>query len=97
MRYQPWAAREEPLIVAYYDDNPDYTLRWPPKVFATEADRLVQRGEELGVDSDWHEEVVLLLQQAFMSQVPADDFARVARLSGEVTELDHYDLDDEPF
>ena len=83
--------------MAYYDNNPDYTLRWPPKLFATEADRLVQRGEELGVDSDWQEEVVLLLKQAFMSQVPADDFARVARLSGEFAELIHNDLDDEPF
>ena len=93
MRRQPWAAREESLIVAYYDDNPDYTLRWPPKLFALEADLLVRRGAELGVDSDWQEEVALLLQQAFVSQVPANDFDRVARLSGEVAEL----VDDEPF
>ena len=65
--------------MADYDDNPDYTLRWPPKVFAHEADRLVRRSAELGVDSIWQEEVVLLLQQAFVSQVPADDFSRVAR------------------
>lgn len=65
--------------MAYYDDNPDYTLRWPPELFALEAELLVRRGAELGTDSDWQEEVALLLRQAFVSLVPANDFERVAR------------------
>ena len=65
--------------MAYYDDNPDYTLRWPSKLFALEAELLVRRGAELGTDSDWQEEVALLLRQAFVSPVPANDFERVAR------------------
>ena len=73
--------------MAHYDDNLDYTLRWPPEVFALEANRLVRRGAELGMDSDWQEEAVLLLQQAFESQEPANDFARVARLFDEAAEF----------
>ena len=65
--------------MAYYDDNPDYTLRWSPELFALEADLLVRRGEELGTGSDWQEEVALLLQEAFVSEVPANDFAKVAK------------------
>ncbi len=65
--------------MAYYDDNPDYTLRWPPELFALEADLLVRLSAELGTGSDWQEEVALLLQEAFVSQVPANDFAKVAR------------------
>ena len=65
--------------MAYYDNNPDYTLRWPQELFVQEAQLLVRRGEELGTGSDWQEEVALLLRQAFVSPVPADDFEKVVR------------------
>ena len=82
LRYRAATAKmapKESLIVAYYDDNPDYTLRWPPELFALEAELLVRRGAELGTGSDWPEEVALLLRQAFVSPVPANDFDKVAR------------------
>lgn len=71
-------------------DDPDYTLCWPPEVFAEEAERLVRRGADWGTGNEWVEEVDLLLRQAFASSVPADDFQQIvagARL---------YD-DEEPF
>ena len=61
----------------YFVDNADYTLRWPPEVFAKEVQLLVRRGSQFGIDHDWEEEVDLLLKQAFVSPVPAEEFARV--------------------
>ena len=65
--------------MAYYDNNPDYTLRWPQELFAQEVELLVRRGDEMGAGSDWQEEVTLLLRQAFVSPIPADDFEKVVR------------------
>lgn len=80
------------LSADYFLDNADYTLRWPPEVFAKEVRLLVRRGSQFGVDHDWEEEVDLLLRQAFVSSVPAEDFGKVP----------HYRYapstsDDEPF
>ena len=70
---------KESSIVGYYDNNPDYTLRWPPELFAQEAGLLVRRGTELGTDTDWQHEVSVLLQQAFVSPVPVEDFGKVIK------------------
>lgn len=75
----------------YFVDNADYTLRWPPEVFAKEVQLLVRRGSQFGMDDDWEEEVNLLLRQAFVSLVPAEDFERVPRYRR--ASID----DDEPF
>ena len=76
----------------YFVDNADYTLQWPPEVFSKEIGLLVRRGSQFGTDDAWEEEVDLLLRQAFVSSVPAEDFGRVP----------HYrhapsTSDDEPF
>ena len=75
------------MAIEYFLNNPDYTLRWPPELFANEAKRLVRRGETLGAGIDWVYEVKLLLRQAFESSVPAEDFELMARQG----------IDDEPF
>jgi hypothetical protein len=86
--------REEALAVTDFADDPDYTLRWPPHVFAEEAERLVRRGSEWGMSHDWAEEVDLLLRQAFASSVPADDFKQVVDTPVQPTP---YSYNDEPF
>ena len=65
------------LSADYFLDNADYTLRWPPEVFAKEVRLLVRRGSQFDTDDDWEEEVDLLLRQAFVSSVPAEDFGRL--------------------
>ena len=60
--------------MSYFAENQHYTLRWPPDLFAQEVGRLIQRGAEWGPDGDWSEEVKVLLEQAFESRVPAEDF-----------------------
>ena len=65
------------LSADYFLDNADYTLRWPPEVFAKEVQLLARRGSQFGMDDDWEKEVDLLLRQAFVSPVPAEDFERV--------------------
>lgn len=72
--------------------DPDYALRWPPAVFADETARLVRRGREFGTGTDWQDEVLLLLRQAFSSVVPRDDFKR-ALAAGR----DAPSYDEEPF
>ena len=67
------------LSADYFLDNADYTLRWPPEVFAKEVQLLVRRGSQFGIDDDWEAEVDLLLRQAFVSSVPAEDFERIPR------------------
>ena len=57
-------------------NNPDYTLRWPSKLFAEEVASLYRRGMTVGTDYDWEREVTRLLQEAFVSSVPAKDFER---------------------
>lgn len=74
--------------------DPDYTLRWPPGIFAEEAGRLIRRATAWGINDDWMEEVGLLLRQAFKTSVPADDFAQVLDAHRPPT---RYALDEEPF
>lgn len=76
---------------AFASDS-EYTLRWPPDLFAGEMRRLLRRGSQHGHTDEWEEEIALLLQQAFSSQVPAEDFRRVVSAQS-VTSWS----DDEPF
>lgn len=75
------------MSAEYFQDNPDYTLRWPPRLFADELNSLYRRGVTVGADYEWEREVTRLLEEAFISSVPAQDFKRKCSK--------HYD--DEPF
>lgn len=55
----------------------DYELRWPPEIFADELRRLVIRARPS--DQAWVDEVALLLEQAFTSSVPMEEFRRIHR------------------
>lgn len=57
-----------------WSSDPDYTLRWPPDVFAEEVRRLIKRAEQNLSGRDWEDEVETLLRQAFGSEVPIEDF-----------------------
>lgn len=57
--------------------DPDYALRWPPRIFREEIERLIRRGHKFGIHvSAWQHEVATLLGQACSSVTPRDDFAR---------------------
>ena len=62
-----------------FDNNPDYSLRWPPELLAREVELLVESGSERGMDSSWQSEVETLLLLAFESSAPADDFKKVLK------------------
>ena len=64
---------------SYFEENADYTLRWPKELFVKEAELLVRRGIQMGTGPDWTSEVTLLLQEAFVSEVPATDFESVVQ------------------
>lgn len=53
----------------------DYALRWPADLFADELRRLVDRARP--TDRQWVQEVELLLEQAFVSATPLEEFRRV--------------------
>lgn len=74
--------------------EPHYRLRWPSHLFRQEIDRLVHRAEEYGVDVHWENEVKLLLNQAFTSPAPSEDFAQIM---SEPPPRPVYDEEDEPF
>ena len=80
--------------MSYFAENQNYILRWPPGLFTQEVERLIRRGEEWGTDRDWVEEVRLLLDQAFESQVPAEDFIRCVESPPPART---YAQDEEPF
>lgn len=64
------------LSAEYFKNNPDYTLRWPPELFVEEVSSLYRRGMTVGADDSWEREVARVLQEAFVSSVPAKDFER---------------------
>lgn len=70
-------AVERRIAVGIFAGDSDFALRWPEAVLAEELRRLIVIGERDGLDSPWSDEVELLLQQAFSSAVPAEDFRRV--------------------
>jgi hypothetical protein len=74
-----------------FADDADYVLRWPPEIFEAEIRRLVLRAQSQGMTKEWEEEVTLLLQQAFVSSVPAEDFEKQLKIG------DLWDAAEEPF
>ncbi len=76
-------------LVGRFAGDPDFAIRWPREVLADELQRLIAIGQRVGIDSDWMQEVELLLDQAFSSSVPADDFRRLMSK--------RWNDDDEPF
>lgn len=63
------------MTVDEFTGNDDYALRWPAGIFADELRRLVNRARP--ADPEWAGEVELLLEQAFVSAVPRDEFRRI--------------------
>lgn len=61
-----------------FSGNPGYALSWPPETLAEEVDSLAGSETASGMESEWVQEAMLLLRQAFTSPVPADDFWEVA-------------------
>lgn len=78
-----------------FANDPDFTLVWPPDVFAEELQRLIRRGRKQGMTKEWAAEVELLLRQAFQSTVPVTDFT----LLYEAPDPSNggYSFDEEPF
>ena len=57
--------------------DPDYALHWPVVIARDELQRLIIRGERDGMTTQWRDEVERLLQQAFSSTVPSEDFTHL--------------------
>jgi hypothetical protein len=56
-------------------DPDDYTLRWPNNIVAAEVQQLLANAAETkGLTDNWLKEAELLLRQAFVSNVPVEDF-----------------------
>lgn len=72
-----------------FASDPDFALTWPRDVFADELRRLIAVAERDGQSAEWTQEVELLLEQAFSSTVPRDDFSRLNAAT--------WAFDDEPF
>jgi hypothetical protein len=73
------------VAVAMIFDPDDYELRWPPRLFVDEADRLRTRKFSASGDlfghGGWAPDIEWLLTEAFVSTVPIEAF-RAARSSG---------------
>lgn len=69
--------------------DPDFLIRWPNHILADELRRLILRGQMSGTTPEWREEVEQLLQQAFVSTVPVEEFRRLRETTS------HFD--EEPF
>jgi hypothetical protein len=76
--------------VSRLSDDPEFESEWPPGLFEEELRRLIRRGQEMGIDMDWRNEVETLLRHAFSSSVPLEQFVGI--LDGKVAEYD-----DDPF
>lgn len=83
----------EPLVTIDPKD-PDYTLRWPPELFAEEVRHLVVAARSGTLDDEWEEEVATLLRQAFDGSEPLEAFCR--QMTTPTTRMREYD-DEEPF
>ena len=75
------------MSVERFVDNPEFTLRWPPWLFAQEARRLVTRSIQAGQSSNWSNEAEHLLGEAFTSSPAARDFRRILTVSGAIAWL----------
>jgi hypothetical protein len=75
-------------------NDPEYEIRWPNDVLASELDHLISRGRGDQLGSDWHDEVETLLRQAFTSAVPQREFREQWEQSA--PRIDIYG-DEEPF
>lgn len=79
-------------------DDPDFAIRWPPHLFADEAERLIRRAREVGTGDGWADDVELLLRQAFSTSEPAEAFNRILKsFSGLPVPAAGYQDDEEPF
>lgn len=80
-----------------FDQDPDFTLEWPPELFETELRRLVVRCRQLGIDGDWRNEVETLLRQAFSSGAPCKQFENILDGLTQRVYQGGYGFDEEPF
>lgn len=67
--------------------DPEYRLEWPPELFEQELRRLIGRLRDHGDRA--LDEIGYLLQEAFVSRQPAEDWERVQRA--------RWEPDEEPF
>lgn len=63
-----------PTVEDFVGDD-DYALCWPADLFADELQRLLDRARPS--DPKWLDEVELLLEQAFASAAPLEEFRRL--------------------
>lgn len=82
-------------MVTDYRHDPEYALRWPADLFREEVLRLVRAARQWGATYDWREEVIVLLRQAFPSDVPVQEFERA--LDSQPASYPVYDPNEEPF
>lgn len=73
-------------------NDPEYEIRWPHDILASQLDRLIARGRAESADAAWRDEVETLLKQAFASSVPQADFEEQWKLG-----LGPPAYDEEPF
>ena len=71
----------------HFVDNPDYTLKWPPDLFAHEARRLVTRPIHASQVSRWMSEAEHLLEEVFTSSSAARAFRHVGNVSAAISRL----------
>lgn len=62
------------MSLDYFLDNTDYTLRWPPELFAREVQRVTTRASQFAQSKTWREEVEHLLGEAFTSLAVFRDY-----------------------
>lgn len=74
-------------------DDPDYTLRWPPELFADEVRHLVEAARAGTLNDEWEQEVETLLRQAFVGSEPLEEFARQMTPTAQIWKYDG----EEPF
>ena len=65
------------LVLDKIHPGPDYTLRWPRELFVLEANAL--RDLVISNNADWNRGVEWLLTEAFVADVPVDDFREASQ------------------
>ncbi len=73
------SATRQTKRVEQFRSNADFTLAWAPHLVAEEMRRLIGNAELDGETPSWRNEVTLLLQQAFTTDAPSEEFENVRR------------------
>ena len=57
-----------------FSGNPDYGLDWPAAILRIELEALIDKASRVIDQREWRQEVTTLLRQAFVSDVPFEEF-----------------------